>query len=135
MERTLFIVKPDAVERNLVGKIVAMVEESGLVLVALRMTRLSGESAGAFYHVHTGKPFFAKLVEYMTSGRIVTGVAEGEDAIKILRSISGATDPAQAEAGTIRATFGVNLRMNSIHASDSPASAAEEIKFFFPELG
>jgi nucleoside-diphosphate kinase len=135
LERTLFIVKPDAVERHLVGKILTAVEDGGLSVAALRMTRLTDRTAGEFYHVHTGKPFFAGLVEYMTSGPVVAGVAEGDDAIKRLRAVCGATDPAAAQAGTIRATFGVSLRMNSIHASDSPASAAEEIKFFFPELG
>lgn len=134
MEKTLFIVKPDAVERSLVGKILAAVEGSGLVIVELRMTRLDRTQAGNFYHVHTGKPFFEGLVEYMTSGRIVAGVAEGEDAIKRLREICGATDPGAARPGTIRATYGVNLRMNSIHASDSSASAGEEIRFFFPEI-
>jgi nucleoside-diphosphate kinase len=134
LERTLFIVKPDAVERQLVGRIIAMIEDAGLVIAGLRIARLTGETAGAFYHVHTGKPFFQKLVEYMMSGRVVAGVAEGDDAIKRLRSVCGATDPAAAERGTIRATFGVTLRMNSIHASDSPGSAIEEIKFFFPDL-
>ena len=134
MERTLFIVKPDAVERALVGRILAMIEEAGLKLVRLRMASLDGGSAGDFYQVHKGKPFFDKLVAYMTSGRIVAGVVEGDDAIKHLRSVCGATDPSAAAAGTIRATYGVNLTMNSIHASDSPASASYEIKFFFADL-
>lgn len=135
MEKTLFIVKPDAVERNLVGRIAAMVEEGGLAIVALRMTRLTKTSAGDFYEVHRGKEFYDRLVAYMTSGRIVAGVAEGEDAIKRLRAICGATDPASAAPGTVRATYGVNLTKNSIHASDSPATAREEVKFFFPDLG
>lgn len=134
MGRTLFIVKPDAVERALVGRILAMVEEAGLKLVRLKMTNLDDRSAGDFYQVHKGKPFFDKLVAYMTSGRIVAGVVEGDDAIKHLRSVCGATDPSAAAAGTIRATYGVNLTMNSIHASDSPASASYEIKFFFADL-
>jgi nucleoside-diphosphate kinase len=134
LERTLFIVKPDAVERGLVGRIIAMIEEAGLRIVALKMTHLDDRSAGGFYQVHKGKPFFDRLVAYMTSGRIVAGVAEGNDAITHLRSVCGATDPAAAASGTIRATYGVNLTMNSIHASDSPSSAGYEIKFFFADM-
>lgn len=131
MEKTLFIIKPDAVERNLVGKIIAMIEESGLKVIALRMTTLSERAAGDFYNVHRGKEFFGNLVGYMTSGGIVAGMAQGEDAIKRLRAVSGATDPAQAAPGTIRALFGVSLTKNSIHASDGPATADYETKFFF----
>ena len=134
MERTLFIVKPDAVERNLIGKILAMIEDGGLRIAALKMTRLSERTAGEFYHVHRGKDFYGNLVSYMTSGRIVAGVAEGNDAIKRLRGACGATNPTAAAGGTIRATYGVNLTMNSIHASDSPATAQEEVGFFFSDL-
>ena len=135
MERTLFIVKPDAVERNLIGKIIAMIEESGLEVVALKMTRLTKQTAAEFYAVHKGKPFFENLVAYMTSGRIVAGAVEGDDAIKRLRAACGATDPAQAAPGTIRATYGKNLTMNSVHASDAPATARVEVGFFFADLG
>lgn len=131
MEKSLFIIKPDAVERNLTGKIVAMIEESGLRIVALRMTALTERTAADFYNVHRGKEFFDNLVKYMTSGGIVAGVVEGEDAIKRLRAICGATDPASAAPGTIRAAFGVSLTKNSIHASDGPATADCETKFFF----
>lgn len=134
MEKTLFIVKPDATGRNLVGRIVSMIEEGGLSVVALRMARLDREAAGEFYRVHQGKDFYGRLVDYMTSGRVVAGVAEGEDAIKRLRAICGATDPAVAAPGTVRATYGVDLTRNSIHASDSPATAGVEVGFFFPEI-
>jgi nucleoside-diphosphate kinase len=134
VEKTLFIVKPDAVERSLIGRIVGAIEEGGLAIVALRMTLLTRQSAGEFYRVHKGKEFYGKLVEYMTSGRIVAGVAEGSDAIRRLRGICGATDPASAAPGTVRATYGVTLTKNSIHASDAPATAREEVKFFFPDL-
>jgi nucleoside-diphosphate kinase len=135
LERTLFIVKPDAVGRNLVGKIISMVEEAGLRVIALRMTRLSDQKAGEFYGVHRGKEFFANLVTYMTSGNIVAGVVEGKDAIARLRAVCGATDPASAAPGTIRATYGVGLTKNSIHASDSPVTARQEVGFFFEDLG
>lgn len=131
MENTLFIIKPDAVERDLVGKIIAMVEASGLKVIALRMTELSERAAGDFYNVHRGKDFFGNLVKYMTSGRIVVGIAQGEDAIKRLRAVAGATNPAEAAPGTIRAAFGVSLTKNSVHASDGPATAAYETGFFF----
>lgn len=134
MERTLTIIKPDAVERNLVGTILAAIEVAGLKIVGLRMTRLTVGTAGDFYHVHRGKDFFEKLTRYMSSGDIVVAVVEGEGAIGRLRSVCGATDPAVAAAGTIRAAYGVNLTMNSIHASDSSASASDEIGFFFPDL-
>lgn len=134
MEKTLFIVKPDATERNLVGKIVAAIEEGGLAIVALRMARLTEQAAGEFYRVHKGKGFYGRLVEYMTSGRIVAGVAVGNDAIRRLRAICGATDPAAAAPGTVRSTYGVSLTKNSIHASDAPATAREEVRFFFPDV-
>ena len=134
MEKTLFIVKPDAVGRNLVGRIIAAIEQGGLTVVALKMTRLTETSAGDFYHVHKGKEFYGRLVEYMTSDRIVAGVAEGDGAIARLRAICGATDPAAAAPGTVRATYGVDLTKNSIHASDAPATAREEVRFFFPDI-
>jgi nucleoside-diphosphate kinase len=134
LERTLTIVKPDAVKRNLVGTVLAAVEAGGLKIIGLKMTRLTEKTAGDFYHVHRGKDFFAKLTGYMRSGPIVVAVVEGEGAIARLRSICGATDPAVAAPGTIRASYGVSLTMNSIHASDSAASARDEIGFFFPDL-
>ncbi|MFZ1946977.1 MAG: nucleoside-diphosphate kinase [bacterium] len=134
MERTLTIIKPDAVERNLVGTILAAVEAGGLKIVGLKMTGLTDKTAGDFYQVHRGKDFFEKLAAYMSSGPIVVAVVEGDDAIARLRSICGATDPAAAAPGTIRASHGVNLTMNSVHASDSVASARYEIGFFFPEM-
>jgi nucleoside-diphosphate kinase len=130
----LFIIKPDAVGRNHIGRILSCVEEAGLRLRALRMTRLSETAAGDFYEVHRGKPFYANLVSYMSSGDCVVVVVEGEDAIAHLRRICGVTDPSAAAEGTIRSTFGINVTMNSVHASDSPASAAEEVRFFFPDI-
>jgi nucleoside-diphosphate kinase len=135
VERSLIIVKPDAVRRNLIGSILSFFEDAGLRVAALRMMRLSEERAGAFYQVHEGKTFYEKLKAYMSSGDIVAGVVEGDNAIERVRGICGATDPAAATAGTIRATFGVNVTMNSVHASDSPASAVVEIAFFFPHFG
>jgi nucleoside-diphosphate kinase len=134
MERTLFIVKPDAVERNLTGYIISQIEEGGLRIIALRMTRLSPEEAGRFYGVHKSKPFYEKLVSYMTSGRCVAAVAEGTEAIERVRTMCGATNPAEADEGTIRASFGLDLTRNSVHASDSPATAKVEVGFFFPDL-
>lgn len=127
--------KPDAVRRDLVGRILGRVEGGGLKLVALRMTQLSRKKACDFYHVHQGKEFFENLTTYMSSGRCVVAVAEGEDAITRLRAICGLTDPSKAAEGTIRADFGLDVTMNSVHASDSPVSAEEEVRFFFPDLG
>jgi nucleoside-diphosphate kinase len=134
VERTLFIIKPDAVGRSLIGSILSCVEETGLKVRGLRMTRLSETEVGDFYHVHRGKPFYENLVSYMISGDCVVVVVEGENAIARLRRICGVTDPSVAAEGTIRSAFGINLTMNSVHASDSPASAAEEVRFFFPDL-
>ena len=134
MERSLFIIKPDAVSRALVGRILSVVEASGLRIIAMRMVRLSQEEASRFYHVHEGKEFFAKLVSYMSSGRCVVTVIEGEGAIRRLRSICGPTDPSVAGENTIRAAMGIDVTMNSVHASDSLTSADEEIGFFFPGL-
>jgi nucleoside-diphosphate kinase len=134
VERTLFIVKPDAVGRNHVGRILAFVEDGGLRLRAIRMTTLSRSEAGDFYHVHKGKPFYENLVTYMSSGPCVLVVVEGENAIARLRQICGATDPSAAADGTIRSAFGVSVTMNSVHASDSPVTADEEVRFFFPNL-
>ena len=133
MSKTLFILKPDAVERRLVGKILARVEEAGFVLRRLEMVRLTPERARRFYAVHEGKPFLDDLVRYMTSGPCVPVVLEAEDAVPRLRKLMGATDPAKAERGTIRAEFGRNIQANSVHGSDSDENARTEIVFFFPD--
>ncbi|HTM57964.1 MAG TPA: nucleoside-diphosphate kinase [Candidatus Udaeobacter sp.] len=131
LERTLFIVKPDAVERNLIGKIVAQVEEEGFRLTEARLARLKRDEAQNFYAEHQSKPFFGELVEYMTSGPVFLTCLERADAVKKLREVVGATDPAEAAPGTIRARFGKSKQMNSVHASDSTASADREVKLFF----
>jgi nucleoside-diphosphate kinase len=134
MERTLMIIKPDAVRRDLVGEILTAVERAGLSIVGLRMMNLTAGEAGRFYHVHEGKSFYEKLVAYMSSGRIVVAALQGEQAIRRLRDVCGVTDPSRAGMGTIRSSYGINVTMNSVHASDSPRSAAEELAFFFPDL-
>lgn len=134
VERTLGIIKPDAVGRNLIGRIINRLEDSGLRPKAMRMIRLDREAAAGFYQVHTGKPFFDSLVQYMTSGPVVVMVLEGEDAIARWRSVMGATDPAKAGDGTIRKDFGVNIEQNSVHGSDAPETARFEIGYFFNSL-
>ena len=131
LERTLFIIKPDAVERNLIGKILAHVEAQGFRIVEARVARLQREECQTFYSEHQGKPFFNDLVGYMTSGNVMLTVLESENGIKKLREVVGATDPAQAEPGTVRALFGKSKQANSVHASDSPPSAEREVKLFF----
>jgi nucleoside-diphosphate kinase len=131
MQRTLFIVKPDAVERDLIGRILAHVEAAGFRVVEARMQTLDRELAGQFYAEHLGKPFFPDLIGYMTSGRVLLVCLEREDAVAKLREVVGATDPAQAAPGTVRKLFGVSKQKNSVHASDSPASAEREVKLFF----
>src|SRR5271168_2206852 len=133
-ERTLSIIKPDATRRNLTGQIVARFENAGLRVVAQRRMRLSTAQAEAFYAVHKARPFFKSLVEFMTSGPVVVQVLEGEDAIAKNREVMGATDPAKAAAGTIRKDFAQSIEANSVHGSDSPENAAQEIAFFFSEL-
>jgi nucleoside-diphosphate kinase len=134
LETTLLIIKPDAVRRNLIGRVLASIEEAGLRILAMKMVDLSEDDAGAFYEVHRGKPFYAKLVSYMSSGSCVVAVLQGEDAIRRLRLKCGATDPSKAQDGTIRAAFGISITMNSVHASDSSDSAAEEVRFFVPDI-
>jgi nucleoside-diphosphate kinase len=133
MERTLVMIKPDGVERNLIGKIISIFEENGLRVVALKKVRLSKEQAKAFYIVHKERPFYDSLTDYMSSGPIVAMVLEGENAIKKVREIMGATDPKEAAEGTIRKLFGVDKEKNTVHGSDSPESAAKEIPFFFSD--
>ncbi len=131
VERTLSIVKPDAVARNLIGEIYSRFEKGGLRIVAARMMRLSEEQAQGFYAEHDGKPFFEDLCTYMRSGPVVVQVLEGEDAIATNRRLMGATNPAEAAPGTIRADFAESIDANAVHGSDSPTSAEREIGFFF----
>ncbi|MFC1968996.1 nucleoside-diphosphate kinase [Chloroflexota bacterium] len=133
MERTLILIKPDAVERNLTGTLISRFEGLELKLVALRMLHLDTELAQRHYAVHRDKPFFNRLVDYITSGPIVAMVFEGDNAIEVLRKAMGATDPAKAEAGTIRADFGLDIESNTVHGSDSVKTAEEEIKLYFAE--
>jgi len=132
MERTLAIVKPDAVRRGLTGDILKRIEAAELKIVALRKIRLSRADAERFYDVHRSKPFFNGLCEYMTSGPVVVAVLQGEGAITKWRQLMGATDPKKADPGTIRKDFGLDVEQNSTHGSDAPETAAQEISFFFP---
>ncbi len=131
IERTFTMVKPDGTARQLTGEIVRRFADAGLKLVGLRMVQPDGWDAREFYAEHKGKDFYDGLVEYMTSGPVVACVLEGENAVKALRSLAGATNPAKADKGTIRGDFGLELPKNTIHGSDSPASAEREISFFF----
>lgn len=131
VERTLSIIKPDAVARNVIGEIVSRFEKSGLRVVAARMLRMSEDQAAGFYAEHEGKPFYRSLVTYMTSGPVVVQVLEGDNAIALNRKLMGATNPKDAEPGTIRADFAESLDANAVHGSDSPASAEREIAYFF----
>jgi len=130
-DRTLFIVKPDAVERHLIGRILAHVEEAGFHLIAGRYTRLEKPQAEEFYAEHKERPFFGELVAYMTSGPVFLTALEGDGGPLRLREVIGSTDPAQAAEGTVRKRFGLDKGKNSVHASDSVASAEREIKLFF----
>ena len=134
VEKTLSIIKPDAVKRDLTGKIVAMFEEKGLRVVAQKKIWLSKEQAGSFYDVHRDRPFFGELCEFMSSGPIVVQVLQGNSAIELNREIMGATNPDQAEPGTIRKEFALSMTENSAHGSDSAETAREEISFFFSGL-
>jgi len=133
LERTFSIIKPDATKRNITGKIIAKFEDAGLRVVAQRRIHLSREQAESFYGVHRERPFFNDLVAFMTSGPVVVQVLEGEDAIARNREIMGATNPADAADGTIRKEFAESIEANSVHGSDAPETAAEEIAFFFDE--
>jgi len=134
VERTFSIVKPDATRRNLTGEIVARLEKAGLRVVAQKRIRLSQAQAEAFYGVHRERPFFKGLVEFMCSGPVVVQVLEGENAVMRNREVMGATDPKKAAPGTIRKDFAENIEANSVHGSDAPDTAANEIKFFFSEI-
>jgi len=133
-ERTLSILKPDATERNLTGKINAVFEGKGLRIVAQKRLHLSDPQASEFYAVHKARPFYRELVDYMISGPVVVQVLEGDNAVAKNREIMGATDPKKAEAGTIRKDFGESIERNSVHGSDSQENAAKEIRFFFSDL-
>jgi len=130
-ERTLSIVKPDGVEKNLIGEVYRRFEAAGLRIVAAKMVHLRRDQAERFYAVHRERPFFADLCAYMTSGPVIVQVLEGEGAINKNREIMGATDPAKADAGTIRADFATSIEENVVHGSDGPETAAQEIAFFF----
>ena len=133
-ERTLSIIKPDATKRNLTGKIVALFEEKGLRVIASKRIQLSKAQAEGFYAVHKARPFFGELVETMTSGPVVVQVLEGEGVILKNREIMGATNPANAADGTIRKLFAISVGENSVHGSDAPETAANEIKYFFSDI-
>ncbi|MFA7269571.1 MAG: nucleoside-diphosphate kinase [Sterolibacterium sp.] len=134
VERTLSIIKPDAVAKNVIGKIYSRFETNGLKIVAARMVHLSRREAEGFYAVHRERPFFKDLVEFMTSGPVMVQVLEGEAAIQKNRDLMGATDPKKAEKGTIRADFADSIDANAVHGSDAQETAAVEIAYFFPAL-
>ncbi|HEU5056670.1 MAG TPA: nucleoside-diphosphate kinase [Kofleriaceae bacterium] len=131
IERTFSIVKPDAVAKNAIGKVVSMLEAGGLRVVAQKMVRLTPEQAGEFYAVHRERPFYKDLCAFMTEGPVVVQVLEGESAIARNREVMGATDPKKADKGTIRAELGTNIERNACHGSDAPETARQEIAFFF----
>ncbi|MCW5592094.1 MAG: nucleoside-diphosphate kinase [Burkholderiales bacterium] len=132
VQRTLSIIKPDAVAKNVIGKIYSRFETNGLKVIAARMVHLSRQEAEGFYAVHKARPFFKDLVEFMISGPVMIQVLEGEDAIQKNRDLMGATDPKKAEKGTIRADFAESIDANAVHGSDAPETAAVEIAYFFP---
>lgn len=134
IQRTLSIVKPDAVAKNVIGEIYSRFEKAGLKIIAAKMVHLSEQEAGKFYAVHKERPFFGELVKFMTSGPIMVQVLEGENAIAKNRELMGATDPKKADKGTIRADFAESIDANAVHGSDAPETAAVEIAFFFPEM-
>jgi nucleoside-diphosphate kinase len=133
-QRTLILVKPDGVQRNIVGEVISRIESKGLKLVALELRTIDADTAHAHYAEHAEKSFFGELVEFITSGPLVAMVAEGERAIEAFRALAGATDPVKATPGTIRGDFALQVGQNIVHGSDSPESAEREIKIFFPEL-
>ncbi len=131
MERTLLMIKPDATARNVIGRIISMLEENGFKVVAIKSKHFSREEAERFYEVHRDKPFFDDLVNYITSGMVVGIMVERENAVKALRELVGATNPKEARPGTIRAVFGESIERNAVHASDSYENAQRELSFFF----
>lgn len=134
LERTLSIIKPDAVRKNVIGEILSRFEKAGLHIVAAKMKRLSRAEAEGFYAVHRERPFFGALVEFMISGPVLVSVLEGAGAIAKNRDLMGATDPKKAAAGTIRADFADSIDANAVHGSDAPDTAAQEISYFFPTI-
>jgi nucleoside-diphosphate kinase len=131
VERTLSIIKPDAVAKNVIGEIYGRFEKAGLKIVAAKMLQLDDESAGGFYAEHKERPFYPDLIEFMTSGPVMVQALEGEGAVLLNRELMGATNPAEAEAGTIRADFAVSIDANAVHGSDSTTSAEREVGYFF----
>ena len=134
VERTLSMIKPDAVAKNVIGKIYSRFETNGLKIIASKMKWLSVKDAEGFYAVHKGRPFFNDLVAFMSSGPVMIQVLEGENAIALNRQLMGATDPTKAEAGTIRADFAQSIDANAVHGSDAAETAALEVAYFFPEM-
>ena len=133
VQRTFSIIKPDATKRNITGKVNAKIEEAGLRIIAQKRVQLTEKQAGGFYAVHKERPLYPDLVKFMMSGPVVVQVLEGENAIKAYRDVMGATNPAEADAGTIRAEFAESIDANTVHGSDAPETAIEEIAFFFSE--
>ena len=133
VQRTLSIIKPDAVKKNVIGEIISRFESNGLKLVAAKLIHLNDELASGFYAEHEGRPFFEDLKKFMTSGPVFVQVLEGENAISLNRELMGNTDPKQAAPGTIRADYANSIDANAVHGSDSPESATREINYFFPE--
>ena len=131
IERTLSVIKPDSVAKNIIGKIYSRFEKAGLKIVAAKLLQLNDESAGGFYAEHKGKPFYDDLIEFMTSGPVMVQVLEGENAVARNRDLMGATNPAEAEPGTIRADFANSIDANAVHGSDSTTSAEREVNYFF----
>ena len=133
-QRTLILVKPDGVQRGIVGEVISRIERKGLKVVALELRAIDRDTAHAHYAEHAERPFFGELVDFITSGPLVAIVAEGERAIEAFRALAGATDPVKAAPGTIRGDYALQVSQNIVHGSDSPESAEREIKIFFPEL-
>ena len=135
VERTLSIIKPDAVAKNVIGEIYSRFEKAGLQIIAAKMMQLTREQAEGFYAVHKARPFFNDLVKFMTSGPVMVQVLEGDNAVALNRQLMGATNPKEAEAGTIRADFADSIDANAVHGSDAPETAAQEIEYFFGKGG
>jgi len=134
MQRTLGIIKPDAVGKNVIGKIISIIEENGIKIKAMKMVKLTEEQAKGFYYVHKDKPFFNDLIKFMTSGPVVLMLLEGENVIEKWRKLMGATDPAKADEGTIRKLYGTDIEKNAVHGSDAIDTADYETKYFFNAL-
>ncbi len=133
MEQTLSIIKPDATSRNITGQVNSMIEKSGLKIIGQKRIKLTEETAGKFYEVHKERPFFQDLVSFMVSGPVIVQVLQGENAVALYRKVMGATNPQEAEIGTIRKEFALSIEANSVHGSDSIENAKKEISFFFSE--